>query len=301
MSQYVRASTSITSLFLLIVCILIFNAASVSADEAQTVAGTVQGAVAAPLTHEQQLDLFVKAKDLFNQANALYQLDPDGAQKLYLQSALYFERIAQDGKIQSGKLFYNIGNCYYRVGDIGRAILNYRRAQQYLAQDPNVMQNLAAARAGRLDKIDLSTQSQIMNILFFWHYDISSFIRLIVFSCSFILIWLLALVRFFLARKGHAINGIKWGILAASLLAVLMFSSLLISLIDSSQHRPGVVLATEVTARKGNSETYQPSFQEPLHAGTEFELIEARGAWLQVKLADGRSCWLPIADVELVR
>ena len=62
-----------------------------------------------------------------------------------------------------------------------------------------------------------------------------------------------------------------------------------------------MVLAEEVIARKGDSDTYEASFQDPLHAGTEFVLVEERGHWIHVELPDGRRCWLPSRDVGLVR
>ena len=55
-----------------------------------------------------------------------------------------------------------------------------------------------------------------------------------------------------------------------------------------------------VVARKGDGEGYQPSFTGPLHAGTEFALIEERGEWRHVELHDGRRCWLPEKSSELV-
>jgi hypothetical protein len=64
---------------------------------------------------------------------------------------------------------------------------------------------------------------------------------------------------------------------------------------------PGVIITQKVVARKGNSESYKKSFKDPLHAGTEFNLLKHRGNWLQVELPDARTCWLPATDVELVR
>ena len=54
-------------------------------------------------------------------------MDPEQAKALYLKAALRFERIAQEGNIQNGKLYYNMGNTYFRMGDIGRAIRDMRR------------------------------------------------------------------------------------------------------------------------------------------------------------------------------
>jgi len=61
------------------------------------------------------------------------------------------------------------------------------------------------------------------------------------------------------------------------------------------------VISDNVIARKGNSETYEPSFKEPLHTGTEFRLVEKRNKWCYIELPDERRCWIPSKDVELVR
>ena len=86
-----------------------------------------------------------------------------------------------------------------------------------------------------------------------------------------------------------------------AVLSVLMAGSLVIEEGNLHKTRPGVIISSEVVARKGNSETYEPSFKEPLHSGTEFSLIEDRGSWYHVELVDSRTCWVPSKDVELVR
>ena len=71
---------------------------------------------AATLGREQLMDLFSEAKQYFRQAADLAAADPEQAKDLYRKAALRFERIAQEGNIQNGKLYYNIGNAYFRIG-----------------------------------------------------------------------------------------------------------------------------------------------------------------------------------------
>ena len=61
------------------------------------------------------------------------------------------------------------------------------------------------------------------------------------------------------------------------------------------------VMDTSVVARKGNSASYEPSFTEPLHAGTEFNILEERSDWVHVELMDGHRSWLPNMAIERVR
>jgi len=242
------------------------------------------------------MDLFSQGKAFFREANELAAEDPEAAIRLYEKSLVRFERIVRDGGIKNGKIFYNIGNTYFRMKDIGRAILNYRRAQQYIPNDANLQQNLTYARARRMDKIEEGQKTVVLKTLFFWHYDLSIKTRLFIFILSYIFLWGLLVVRFF---TGKSI--VNWGIAFVVIFAVLFSTSLLADAFVLRRVKPGVILSTEVTARKGNSSTYEPSFRDPLHAGTEFVLVEGRGDWFYIGLADGRRCWVPTAEVELVR
>ena len=62
----------------------------------------------------------------------------------------------------------------------------------------------------------------------------------------------------------------------------------------------GVIIDQEVIGRQGDAESYQPSFEDPRHGGTEFALLEERGAWWQIELPDGRRSWIPARSGELV-
>ena len=79
--------------------------------------------------------IFVKALELFDEAKK-----PED----YLESARSFESILKDG-YQSGVVYYNLGNAYYRAGEYGRAILNYRKAKFFRPRDPYLAANLQQA------------------------------------------------------------------------------------------------------------------------------------------------------------
>lgn len=248
------------------------------------------------LDEAQVADLYAQAKDYFRQANELAAVSPAQAEDLYGKAAMRYERIVQEGGIQNGKLYYNLGNVYFRLKDLGRAILNYRRAEQYIPNDPNLKQNLDYAREKRLDDIEEKQETKVLKTLFFWHYDLSTKERLMIFSVCFVLMWTAAAIRIFTQA-----SYLRWCITVSFILSLLLAGSLLSEEISLRNTRPGVVISREVVARKGNSETYEPSFKDPLHSGTEFRLIEDRGSWYQIELADARTCWVHSKDVALVR
>jgi hypothetical protein len=240
--------------------------------------------------------LLSEANMFFNDANQRAAADPEAAKDLYQKAILRFERIAQQGGVRNGRLYYNLANAYFLSGDIGRAILDYRRATQYIPNDVNLHQNLDWARSQRIDRIDEPQRARVLKTLFFWHYDLSMRARTWIFAAAFLALWALAALRLFTPRRW-----LVAAIMAFAALSLLFFGSLAVDAWAQSHDASGVVLAQEVVGRKGNGESYEASFKEPLHAGTEFSLLEARSEWWRIALLDGRDCWIPAAAAETVQ
>lgn len=235
--------------------------------------------------------LFNEANALFRQASAL----PTGQNReLYEKTLHRYEKLAASG-IVNGQLYANIANTWYRLGDLGRAMVNYRRAEAYLPDDANLRHNAEFVASLRKDHIELQQREKVLHTLFFWHYDLPFRVRLLLFAGCYALAWGLAI-----ARLGSRAALLKRALAAAALIAALLAGSLGIDAITSRSERAGVIVAAETIARKGDGLAYQPAFNEPLHAGTEFRLIEKRGDWLQVELASGSRCWLQADAVEMV-
>ena len=52
------------------------------------------------------------------------------------------------------------------------------------------------------------------------------------------------------------------------------------------------VVENEVVARKGNAQSYEPAFTEPLGEGTEFQVVDRRGDWILIRLAGDQEGWI---------
>ncbi len=88
-----------------------------------------------------------EAAQTFERANQLY------LQAKFPDAVAQYEKIAQSG-FESGELYFNLGNAYYKSGNIQKAILNYERAKQLLPRDEDVQFNLQLANLQVVDKID---------------------------------------------------------------------------------------------------------------------------------------------------
>ena len=68
-------------------------------------------------------------------------------------------KLVENG-IENGHLYYNLGNAYYRLGDLGKAILFFERARLLLPRDDDLIFNLSHARNQTVDAIaDVQTFS----------------------------------------------------------------------------------------------------------------------------------------------
>jgi tetratricopeptide (TPR) repeat protein len=251
---------------------------------------------AAELSSMEKQELLSQGSEFFQKATAAGSNDQEISKESYRKALLRFERLVKEGGVHNGKLFYNIGNIYFQLNDIGRAILNYRRAELYIPNDPNLKKNLAFAQSMRQDMVESRQQEKILKTLFFFHYDLSARVRTVIFVTFYVCFWFFAGLKIFSRRPFT-----NWGLGITMLIAILFGFSLLTDRYFSGHHLQGVLLDKEVIARQGDSHSYQPSFKDPLHIGTEFQLLEDRGSWWQIELADGRTCWIPAQSAELVK
>jgi len=245
------------------------------------------------------------------------------AEQEFRAALLRYEGAAEALGRNNGFLLYNIGNTYLRLGDVGRAILHYREAQRFIPADPNLRQSLRHARSLRRDRIGTDAAGSVLRLVFFWHYAWPLHLRVALFSAAANFLWLLALLhalgavlgtvaalpkRFARLREWLAGTGtrqyvrrrIATAVLAgAGVVAVAAGASVATELLSPGPEA-AVIVAPEVTARRGDSDAYEPSFTTPLHAGTELLVLEERNDWLHVALADGRRAWLPAHAVTVV-
>src|SRR5262249_50947196 len=77
--------------------------------------------------------------DAFDAANKLYE------QGKFNEAASAYEKLVQSGQV-SAALYFNLGNAFFKAGQVGRAIAEYRRAEQLTPRDPDLRANLQFAR-----------------------------------------------------------------------------------------------------------------------------------------------------------
>jgi len=250
--------------------------------------------IEARLPKEQVYTLYTQANETFRQANSTK--DPDLAERLYEKVILNFEKIIDEGQIENAKLYYNLANAYFLTGQLGKAILNYRKATKIDDSDEDIRKNLAFARSKRIDKIGVKTEKRVLQTLFFWHYDFPLKTKFLLTCIFFGIVCICILLTIWFGRSATwTISAILCGIFLLCFL-----TSVALEYKTQATKVCGVIMAEEVVARQGDGVNYPSSFKEPLHEGTEFDLLENRPGWFHIKLSDDSDGWIPDNSAELI-
>jgi hypothetical protein len=256
---------------------------------------------------------FDMAQADFDEAQQL-QLDrPDRARHLFRSAAQRFDGIVAAGVV-NGRLEYNLANCHLQAGDVGHAILHYRRAQRLIPGNEMLADNLAVARSRCLTAIPPTPRSAFLKSVFFWHYQTSVGGRTKTALLAYIGVWVLLIVYDPIRRREpadkttpatrvsyHRARARCW--VAAVVCAVLAATAgVSVGMTRWSDRNipEGVVTAMDVAVYKGPGGGYKRQFEQPLQPGAEFTLRERRGGWCKIELADGKSGWIEAAQMELV-
>ena len=87
------------------------------------------------------------------QENSVTKAEGDSAyvKNDYASAIQIYEALLKEG--EAAEVYYNLGNSYYKAGDIAKAILNYERALLIQPGNADIRANLEIARAKTIDKV----------------------------------------------------------------------------------------------------------------------------------------------------
>ncbi len=236
----------------------------------------------APLGQDQQQQ--------FRQANRFYE---EGA---FDQALSGYQEILSQG-YESGPLYFNVGNCYYKLGQIGRAVLFYERARRLIPGDEDLQANLVLANLKVVDKIPELPE--------FWPITLANGLihllsRPVLLGVTFSLyfIFIASIIVKTLARRGavQSVGG-RSAILSGALL--LLFGLLLVAQIRQAQeHNRAVIMVPTVHVMSAPGAEGVEVFT--LHEGTRVRIDQTSGQWVEIVLTDGNVGWLKAETLEVI-
>lgn len=231
-----------------------------------------------------------EAETLFPQANGFYQNEQ------FEEAAGLYQQILSQG-FESKEIYYNLGNCYYRLDDVGQAILYYEKALKLDPNDQDILYNLDLANLKVIDRLELPPQF----FLFQWwnsllnYYSISQLTRLV--AVLFAVTLLLLVLWLFIKRDRLRF----WALTAVVItgLITIFWSYVMINQSRSFvNHRHAVVLVSTITVMSAPDESSTDVFI--LHEGVKVYLDELRAEWVKISLPDGKSGWLLASNLGII-
>lgn len=208
-----------------------------------------------------------------------------------------WEEIRSAG-LMSRELYYNLGNAYFKTGEIAKATLWYERALKLDPSDKDVRYNLEYARSLTQDRIE-----EVPEIIFEqWGHALCYLLPSntwavlgLVFLAAAIAMALLYLLGI---TPGQRRTGFFVGI------ACLILS---INGWDFAQWQMREARAQDraIVMRPVSSVKSSPSMEGAkdlfiLHEGTRVKILDNVGSYTNIELGDGRQGWIPAGDIEVI-
>jgi tetratricopeptide (TPR) repeat protein len=219
----------------------------------------------------------------FTKANQEY------AQGHFKKAISGYEALIRAGQ-WSATLFYDLGNAYFRMGDFGRAILNYERALALERHHPEATANLQIARdEARALELQQSWPERYLRFASVNQYSIAAAIAF----------WLaaFAIVMLIFARRRSATliaTSIFWLLISAA-------ASYAVYTLERGTNGSALAIVTgkDVQARLATADTANSVLALP--PGSEVKVLSTRGDWIYAALPNNLRGWIPAKNAQQVR
>jgi tetratricopeptide (TPR) repeat protein len=235
---------------------------------------------------EQEKKIYV---DFFEQANALYK------QNKYEEALTIYKKISNAGAV----VYYNMGNCAYKLNNYGYALAYWRRAERNwdlrrgfeLLDNIKLLKNKVSAlkkESEEKHKNDVILQ-EVKNFKLTLDFLINS-IPLILFQIVFLIAWIMSFIfirNLFKAKRKAVIVMLFTTIAIFGLILVIKYN------FEIKQH--GVVVSKNASLLSGPGQNYQVlSF---VNEASEVIIEKSVDDFFKVKI-DGQTGWISQSSVE---
>ncbi len=193
-----------------------------------------------------------------------------------------------DQGFESGNLYYNTGNCFFKMGKAGMAILYYEKAKRMIPQDKDLQANLAYAKSlvGGPD-FRLPATNPVSDALKrpFIEFNLNALaISALIFYLVVVVILALFITNPFFAKKIWLLLLISFCILTVNL------GAFAIRYYDEEMLKRAIIIQKDADCKYepiDKSTTYYK-----LQEGDEVIVLTTRSGWCQIRRLDGKTAWV---------
>ncbi len=214
----------------------------------------------------------------------------------YATAADIYNKMRADG-MESANLYYNLGNCYYKLGENTQAILNYERALLLNPGDAMTRYNLQMAQQAIVDKIEVLPELFLVR----WYKSLTTSLSAdgwAYWSVGFFIVFLIMAALFFYSRSVFVKKtGFVVGIIVFFFtLGAVFFASRQNKRISEREY--AIITTPSVTVKGAPNDSGTNLFL--IHEGLKVRIVEELGDWYNIRLADGNEGWVAKSDLERI-
>lgn len=214
----------------------------------------------------------------------------------YEAAAEIYDSIRAEGYISS-RLYYNLGNAYFKMGRIGLSVLNYNRALKISPSDSDIRHNLKVANTYVKDKIDTVPVFFLRTWIRSWRQSMSSdawaAVSLVMFALAMGLVLLYLLSGRLSWRKAGFYGALTAFVLA--FISVAFAAGQKNEMIDSGE---AIVMNNAVSVKSSPDNNSKDIFI--IHEGTKVFLENRLNQWVEISIADGNKGWISESAIEKI-
>jgi tetratricopeptide (TPR) repeat protein len=226
---------------------------------------------------------------LLDQAEDWYRSDS------FDQAVVCYDSLVSEGYV-SADLYYNLGNSYYKLGKLGKAILFYEKALRLNPGDEDIRYNLDLAnqQITQVEAVPEFFLVRIWNTMRDWFSARSWMWVAILFIWLSFLLGLVFLysssigfrqLAFWLGIVFFLSGGMSFGLAASRYAAE----------VDDSM---AIMTQTNFFVKSAPGEGSNDLFQ--IREGVKVQIIDEVDGWYRIRLADGKDGWLPVGQVDRI-
>lgn len=234
---------------------------------------------------------FLFAQNGFEKGNALYQ-------KGQYEAAISAYESVLNGKQQSAEVYFNLGNCYYKLNKVAPTIYNYEKALVFKPNDSEIKNNLKFAQKMTIDEIKdvpkVGFAKLLRDFTATFHYDCWAWIAVCLSS-----LFLVFFVGYYFSQITLSKRIFFIGMFVLVFLILISVLSAIFEKDHDQNERPAVIFA-EVAEVKGEPKS-SSSDVFVLHEGTKVYIIESLDNWRKVELTDGSEGWIESSAIKEVK
>ena len=236
----------------------------------------------------------IQAKDLDSLWTAGVQAYTDGK---FSDASAAWTSIEESGQ-KSAKLYYNLGNAWFKQGNYPKAILNYERALRLDPSYSDARYNLEFTSNFVQDKIEPVPEFILKSVARKVCYVMGSNAWAVI----FLVLLAAALVMGLLFLLGSSVGKRRAGFYCGIVLLLLSAGALSLSIWQKSDSvkTDTAIVMSPVSSVKSSPSSGSSKDLFVIHEGTKVTILDEVGSWKNIALADGRQGWITSNELEVI-